>query len=265
MILRRMTRPAAGALLAIAAILSAAPAFAGPASAAKPLAKFDAVKHDFGKVKQGDVLTHEFTFKNVGENTLVVDRVETTCGCTAALVSANKIEPGKEGKVKVSFDTRGYSGRLVKYVFMESNDSGDARRELTISADIEVPPSPKIELDRYNVEMGLGLEGEPASTRVQVKNVGEMELAADMGHAEMQFLVDGKPVKFPLKIAAGKSADVEIRIPPSQRTGALSDYILVKSNDPVRSTLSIYVRRYVVTRKELRELFTKYRKVLEEK
>jgi hypothetical protein len=56
-----------------------------------------------------------------------------------------------------------------------------------------------------------------------------------------------------------------MRFPAQARTGVQRDYILVKSNDPVRSTLSVYVSRYVVTRKELQELFDKYRTVLKDK
>lgn len=56
-----------------------------------------------------------------------------------------------------------------------------------------------------------------------------------------------------------------MRFPAQTRPGAQRDYILIRSNDPVRSTLSIYVSRYVVTRKELRELFDKYGQVLRDK
>ncbi len=56
-----------------------------------------------------------------------------------------------------------------------------------------------------------------------------------------------------------------MRFPSQTRPGLQRDYVLVKSNDPVRSTLSIYVSRYVVTRKELQELFVKYGKVLKDK
>jgi hypothetical protein len=43
----------------------------------------------------------------------------------------------------------------------------------------------------------------------------------------------------------------------------LRDYVLVKSNDPVRASLSIYVSRYVVTKKDLKELFIKYKSQLD--
>jgi hypothetical protein len=238
-----------------------------PASAAgkQARAKFKEVAWDFGKIKQGEILTHEFVFTNEGDAPLVIEKVATSCGCTAALASEEKIGPGKEGRIKASFDSRGYSGRIVKYVYVDSNDADKSRRELSLNAEIEVPPQPRIELSAYNIDLGLSLEGEEAATRVAIKNTGELELSIDIAHPEFKFLVNGKPAAFPLKIAAGKKLGLDVRLPSQNKNGALRDYVLIKSNDPIRSTLSIYISRYIITQEALRELFKKYGKILEEK
>jgi hypothetical protein len=238
------------------------PAFAAGKQAR---AKFKEVAWDFGKIKQGEILTHEFVFTNEGDAPLVIEKVATSCGCTAALASEEKIGPGKEGRIKASFDSRGYSGRIVKYVYVESNDADASRRELSLTAEIEVPPQPRIELSAYNIDLGLSLEGEEASTRVAIKNTGELELSVDIAHPEFKFLANGKPAAFPLKIAAGKELGLDVRLPTQNKNGALRDYVLIKSNDPVRSTLSIYISRYVITKEALKELFKKYGKISEEK
>jgi hypothetical protein len=234
-----------------------------PASAAgkQARAKFKEVAWDFGKIKQGEILTHEFVFTNEGDVPLAIEKVSTSCGCTAALASEEKIGPGKEGRIKASFDSRGYSGRIVKYVYVESNDADASRRELSLTAEIEVPPQPRIELSAYNIDLGLSLEGEEASTRVAIKNTGELELSIEIAHPEFKFLVKGKPAAFPLKIAAGKELGLDVRLPSLNKIGALRDYVLIKSNDPVRSTLSIYISRYVITKEALKELFKKYGKI----
>jgi hypothetical protein len=232
------------------------------AQAKKPRAVFESTAQNFGKVKQGDVLTHEFVFKNEGNATLVIERVETTCGCTAALASDQKVLPGKEGKIKTTFDTRGYSGRMTKYVYLVSNDAAGGRTELSLSADIEVPPSARIDVDKYNVEMGLCLEGETPVAKIVIKSAGERELKVEMAHENVRFFSGGRLLASPFYLPTGESREIELRFPPQSRTGALRDYILIKSNDPVRSTLSIYVSRYVISKKELKDLFDKYRSVL---
>ncbi len=238
-----------------------------PSSAAgsQARAKFKELTWDFGKIKQGDTLNHEFVFTNEGDAPLVIKNVSTSCGCTAALASAEKIEPGKEGKIKASFNSRGYSGKIVKYVFVESNDAEASRRQLSLSAEIEVMPQPRIELNAYNIDLGISLAGQETSTRLAIKNAGELELSVEITHPEFKFLVDGKPAAFPLKIAAGKELGLEVRLPARDKAGALREYVLIKSNDPIRSTLSIYFSRYIITQEVLRELFKKYGKILEEK
>jgi hypothetical protein len=250
-----------GAIL-LAAAAAVCLAAAAPAQAPKPRAVFRATVHDFGTVKQGDVVSYEFVFKNEGGATLVVEKVETTCGCTAALVSEKTIAPGREGKVKATFDTRGYSGRLSRYIYIVTNDGETPRRELGLVADIQVPPSARIDVDRYNVDLGLVLEGESPSTEIVVKSAGERELKVEIAHENVRFFSGGKPLASPFFLPAGESRAVELRFPPQTRPGAQRDYILLKSNDPVRTTMSIYVSRYVISRKELKDLFEKYKSVL---
>jgi hypothetical protein len=249
------------AIIAMAALFLVV-AGASAAAGKEARAQFKEEAWDFGKIKQGEVLTHEFVFVNDGEAPLVIERVATSCGCTAALASEDRIAPGKEGRIKATFDTRGYSGRVVKYVTVESNDAANARRELKISAEIDVPPQPRIELDRYNADLGLSLEGEESSTRFTVRNVGELELKIEIAHPEFKFFLGGKPAVFPMSVPAGKGAAFEVRFPPPAKPGMLRDYVLVKSNDPVRASLSIYISRYIVTKTELKALFNKYRDLL---
>ena len=257
---QRSRRP--GAVIAAAAVLLASAALAQPS---KPRAVFKETSHDFGKVKQGDVVSHEFVFTNEGGSALVVEKVETTCGCTAALVSEKTIAPGKTGRIKTTFDTRGYSGRLSKYVYLVSNDSQDPRRELALVATVEVPPSARIDVDRYNVDIGLLLEGESFTAKIVIKSAGERELKVEMAHENVQFFSGGKPLASPLFLPRGESREIELRFPPQSKTGVLRDYVLIKSNDPVRTTLSIYVSRYVISKKELKDLFERYKSILKDK
>ena len=252
-----------GAVIVSAAVLF--PASGASADAQKARAVFKETGHDFGKVKQGDVLVHEFVFKNEGDAPLVIERVDTTCGCAAALLSDQTIQPGQEGRIKATFDTRGYSGRITRYIILISNDSDKRRRELALTVNIEVPPSARIELDKYNIDLGLSLEGESPSVKIKLKSVGQRELQVEMSHDDIKFFSGGKPVSFPLRIPAGNSREIELRFSPQTRTGLLRDYVLIKSNDPVRSTWSVYVSRYVVTRKDLKDLFERYRSVLEDR
>lgn len=78
--------------------------------------------HDFGKVQQNQKLVKEFEIENVGDENLVIGRISTTCGCTAALTSDKVVKPGKSTILKVTFETRRYKGPVQRSVSVASND-----------------------------------------------------------------------------------------------------------------------------------------------
>ncbi len=240
-------------------LLSAGPIFAGKG----PRIKFREESKDFGKMKQGKVLTHTFVFKNEGDETLVIKRVKTSCGCTAALLSKKEIAPGAEGEIKLTYNTKGFQGKNTKYIDVESNDSAQPRKRLTVSAEIEVPPRPRIFLDRYAIDLGLILENEEIQAKTKVKNRGDLELRVNCTHKRASFFSGGKKITFPLKIAAGKEAEVEIRIPASKRKGVMREYVVIKSNDPMKPNLSLHLSGYIATKPQLKELFAKYKNILD--
>jgi hypothetical protein len=234
-----------------------------PLSAAKSAKiQFDSEKHDFGKVKQGKVLTHTFKFKNAGDDTLVIKNVRTTCGCTAAVVKGRRLAPGDQGEIKVTLNTTGYGGPLSKYIFVDSNDSSQPMKQLLVSVAIDVPPAPQIELDNYTQDLGLILDTDPIETTTKIKNTGELELTVELAHKDAEFFRDEKKVNSRISVAAGKSVEITIKMPARKRAGLLREYVLIRSNDKRRPTLSLYLSGYAVTKKQLKELFKKYRDIL---
>ena len=247
------------ALILAFILFSAGSIFAGKG----PKIKFKEESKDFGKMKQGKVLTHIFVFENEGDETLTIKRVKTSCGCTAALLSNKEIAPGGKGEIKLTYNTRGFQGKNTKYIDVESNDPAQPRKRLAVSVEIEVPPRPKIFLDRYAIDLGLILENEVIQAKTKVKNRGELELRVNCTHKRASFFSNGQKITSPLKIPAGKEADVEIRIPPSKRKGVMREYVVIKSNDPMKPNLSLYLSGYIATKSQLKELFAKYKNILD--
>lgn len=234
----------------------------GPAAAQGPEITFSQEKWDFGRIKEGEVVTHVFSFTNTGDAVLEIQRVRTSCGCAAALVSQKKLSPGEKGEIKVTFNTRGYSGNVTKYVYVHSNDPRRSHVQLAVSASIDVPPRPRIGLDRYTIDLGLVLEGEKLAADAVIGNTGELELEVHLSHKNALFLSGGDEIQGPVKIPAGKSKSVKIQLQPGNSTGLLREYILLKTNDPQRSNLSIYMSGYIVTEDQLRDLFDTYRDII---
>jgi uncharacterized cupredoxin-like copper-binding protein len=227
-----------------------------------PKIVFNTDSHDFGKVKQGSDLTYEFVFKNEGDDALTIKNVETSCGCTAALVSEKKIGPGKTGKIKVTFNSRGYANEVVKYIYVESDDPVQPKVQLKITAAVDVPPQPRIDFDRYTIDAGLLVQGDSLETPIVVRNRGELELKFECALENAAFLVNGKEAKFPVKVAAGKDVEVMVKVPVADRIGMVREFVIFKTNDPGRSTLSVTVNGYIVTKDQLKQIFQKYKSIL---
>ena len=98
---------------------------------------FPETQHDFGVVEEGKKLEYTFKFQNNGTESLVIKDVKTSCGCTAAVVSENTVKPGKDGSIKVNFDTKNRSGRNSKSITVVSNDTKEPNKVITIYADVQ--------------------------------------------------------------------------------------------------------------------------------
>ncbi|MBV6442590.1 MAG: hypothetical protein EPGJADBJ_04308 [Saprospiraceae bacterium] len=60
--------------------------------------------HDFGELRQGKPASFVFQFKNALSDTIVLQTVRTTCGCTAARYTEDPIPPGATGEITVEYD-----------------------------------------------------------------------------------------------------------------------------------------------------------------
>ena len=62
---------------------------------------------DFGDIRDGDIVNHDFKFKNIGDAPLEVKNVTATCGCTQPSFPFLPIGPGEEGTISVTFNSTG--------------------------------------------------------------------------------------------------------------------------------------------------------------
>ena len=86
-----------------AAVAPATPVPTGPTTTLK----FDEETYDWGKVMDGDKVTHVFKFKNTGNEPLIISNAKGSCGCTVPEWPKDAIAPGKSGEIKVVFDSKG--------------------------------------------------------------------------------------------------------------------------------------------------------------
>ncbi|MFY0686109.1 MAG: DUF1573 domain-containing protein [Cyclobacteriaceae bacterium] len=94
-------------------------------------------KHDFGDIKQGDVVEHVFEFENVGNQPLILNQPRTTCGCTTPTWPREPIAPGEKSSITVKFNSRGKIGVINKVVTVTSNAVNNIER-ISIETNIRL-------------------------------------------------------------------------------------------------------------------------------
>ena len=93
--------------------------------------------YDYGFIMQGDTVTHDFYFKNVGSADLVITNVKPSCGCTVPIFPKEPIPPGQEGKISVMFKSAGKLGRQVPNITVYTNYKRKIKLELKGYVDAE--------------------------------------------------------------------------------------------------------------------------------
>lgn len=88
---------------------------------AAPKLMVDGLEHNFGKVKEGEEVSHTFKIKNEGDAELIIHNVSPACGCTASDFP-RKLAPGEEGKITLAVKTAGMKGRNERAADVFSND-----------------------------------------------------------------------------------------------------------------------------------------------
>src|ERR1043166_1258724 len=101
--------------------------------------KFNEEEFTFTKIKQGDVVNHDYEFTNTGKEPLVISSASGSCGCTVPTWPKDPIAPGAKGTIKVTFNSAGKMGMQDKTVTLQSN-AKQATMIIHLKGTVEAPP-----------------------------------------------------------------------------------------------------------------------------
>lgn len=87
--------------------------------------EFESQTIDFGTIAKGSDGNRLFIFTNTGSNSLTIDKVTSSCGCTIPKKPSAPIAPGEKGEIQVRYDT---------------NRMGPFRKTITVSSDAKQNP-----------------------------------------------------------------------------------------------------------------------------
>jgi hypothetical protein len=97
------------------------------------------VTHDFGSIVYGANGTVDFTFTNKGKRDLIINKVESSCGCATPSWTKEPVKPGQTGTITVKYDTK-LAGPFNKTIAVYSNANNSPAR-LVIRGKVNAQPS----------------------------------------------------------------------------------------------------------------------------
>jgi len=77
---------------------------------------------DFGDISKGSTASYYFKFENAGKGDLIIENVDTRCGCTVSGWNKNPIKPGQKDSILVDYDTN-ILGPFNRTILIYSNDN----------------------------------------------------------------------------------------------------------------------------------------------
>lgn len=104
--------------------------------------KWENTVHNFGNIKQGEIVNYTFKFTNNGTEDLQIQSTSASCGCTVPQHTKEAIPPGGTGEIVVRFDSKGKSGQQSPVITVVANTNPKQTR-LSLRGFVQVNAAPQ--------------------------------------------------------------------------------------------------------------------------
>ncbi len=196
-----------------------------------------------GSIPRGKVVDHELTIQNPGTDTLVISRVDVSCGCTGSMLSKDHIPPGENGSLQITFNSKNFRGPIHKTVTVNSNAPGDPAVQISFDGTVieEVTFTPEF-LWFQDVEVGTR-----ATKTVTIKNEGKTNFRL----TGFSTGVAGVNINLPTgDIRPGDSVVVPVEFVPEKAGPMIADRIVIRTSHPDQPEIPIGFYGNIRTGKE---------------
>lgn len=214
-----------------------------PPAASAQVISVDPLTFDFGRMQQNEDRTTTVTIANQGAGLLEITEVTADCGCTVPTLALDQLAPGEATTVELKFNSKKFSGKVIKMVHIHSNDPQNPVVDIMLLADVFAPllvdpPSERIGFERS--QRGKVVTKEVTFTATEVP---DLEIQAE----------ETRQGRFDLAVIDGVGGDpkvctLRISIPADASPGQVRDMVRVTTNVPERPYIDVNIRGWIVER-----------------
>ncbi|MBI5250082.1 MAG: DUF1573 domain-containing protein [Desulfomonile tiedjei] len=201
-----------------------------------PRISFPELEHDFGDVRCGESPSVELTCTNTGDDVLILEQIESSCGCAKAIRGDRKIAPGSSSKIHAQIETIGMPpGRHSKAIAVHSNDPAHPRTSLKLTFNV----IRHLVIDPSFLATRLSESGKDAVFTLKATNYStkQMVLRAVTLDGSHETVLIPKEVEVP----PGGKTDFQlcIRAKSGGDQSHAKGTALIETNDPIEKVLPI--------------------------
>lgn len=91
---------------------------------------------DLGTIDASKLYSRKFVVKNIGVNPLKISNIDIPCVCNTVEISKKELKTNETSIVTLNFDPKGYSGKIVKSVYIYTENSNSSLR-LVLTGEIK--------------------------------------------------------------------------------------------------------------------------------
>lgn len=191
--------------------------------------------YDFGSVKQGVLIQHQFKVRNVGDAPLRISAAELSLPGMQARVAPAVVPPGAEGMVSIEWVTNQVAGDVKGVARIQWNDSARPDVALTIKGSVvprvSIEPMPAVYLSTF--------VNAPAERTLTIRNHDERPLV-------ITGVKPGPHVAASLAtVKAGREFTLTVRDAPDTPVGRYEASVTLLTDDPATGPITLPVHLWV--------------------
>ncbi len=190
---------------------------------------------DWGQIYSGEQKDGVFTLHNSGDSALIIDKVRSSCGCTAAMMSEKIVQPGANAQLRVHFNSKHFSGQVVKRVVVMSNDPSNQQHQFTLRATIVA----ELAAEPNYLRLGVIQVGEKLVRSLTLENKSDVPVQLKAVRSTSNFIrLDAVPTQ----LQPGEKVTVQLTVTGPAKAGTtINGYLLIDAQGHTRTQMRLPV------------------------
>ncbi len=187
----------------------------------------------YGYVPREAKVSHEYVLRSSGSDTVRVDSIKPSCGCTQAPLPKTALAPGDTTSAELIFSTGSYIGAISKNATVFVTPAQSPLPVLNFTANAVVRPDSTYPIVITPFGVALTQAG-PTEATVSIRNDSDQPV-----HLKLVAGSEDFTVQLPSAVPAGKTARATVTLTESGKRSGFDKSVTLQLDDGTRFTVPV--------------------------